>query len=235
MAYREYSGNLFNSEAQTLVNTVNCVGAMGKGVALEFRRRFPEMYEDYRARCQHGELRPGGILLYKGCEPWILNVAVKDHWRLPSRLPWVESCLRSFSDSYLRMGITSIAFPWIGAMNGGLPWPEVHQLMRRYLMGLPSVEIEVVEFDPSVPDRLFLHLRDALWQLSPNDIAIGAGITRRAATLVVESIRTDAANSLAELCACEGLSGDCMDRIYRFANKLKTDQPAGPQLTLLGI
>src|SRR5438876_270663 len=96
MPLKEYKGNLFNSSAQTLVNTVNCVGIMGKGVALEFRRRFPEMFETYRQMCEQGLVKPGQILPYKKGSPWILNFAVKNDWKHPSRMEWVESCLERF-------------------------------------------------------------------------------------------------------------------------------------------
>src|SRR5437588_12069599 len=107
----ELKGNLFNSTAQTLVNTVNCVGVMGKGIALEFRLRFPEMFETYRKVCEDRKLRPGQILPYRKAHPWILNFAVKDDWKHPSRLEWVEACLERFAANYRQLGITSVAFP----------------------------------------------------------------------------------------------------------------------------
>src|SRR5438094_1301502 len=104
MPYREYKGNLFASQAQCLVNTVNCVGVMGKGVALEFRRRFPRMFEEYRRACEAKTLRPGQILPYTKEKPWILNFAVKDDWRYPSKLEWVEGWLHKFVVNYHRLG-----------------------------------------------------------------------------------------------------------------------------------
>src|SRR5436190_19405023 len=80
-------GNLLNSSAQTLVNTVNCVGVMGKGIALEFRKRFPEMYSDYLKRCRAGQVRLGEpYLVRRLLPPWIINFPTKQHWRAVSRL-----------------------------------------------------------------------------------------------------------------------------------------------------
>lgn len=80
-------GNLFDSQAQTLVNTVNCVGVMGKGIALEFKKRFPEMYDDYARRCAAGEVRLGEPYLFRRpVLPWILNFPTKGHWRSVARL-----------------------------------------------------------------------------------------------------------------------------------------------------
>jgi O-acetyl-ADP-ribose deacetylase (regulator of RNase III) len=114
---------------------------MGKGVALEFRRRFPEMFEEYKKTCASGLLRPGQILPYTKQRPWILNFAVKDDWRYPSKMEWVDSCLRKFAKNYRRLRIHSIAMPWIGAMNGRLPWEDVHAVIRRHLEHLEDVDI----------------------------------------------------------------------------------------------
>ena len=100
MSYQELSGNIFSSKCQVLVNTVNCVGDMGKGIVLEFKRRFPEMEIEYKKFCASNELRPGGILPFRKNTPWIFNFAVKDHWRYPSKEIWVEDCLSKFRDNY---------------------------------------------------------------------------------------------------------------------------------------
>src|SRR5438477_12854925 len=93
------SGNLFESKAQTWVNTVNCVGVMGKGVALGFKERFPEMFADYEERCQRGEVQLGRPYLFKQLvEPWILNFATKHHWRQVTNLNDIVrglKCLKS--------------------------------------------------------------------------------------------------------------------------------------------
>lgn len=210
----EYRGNLFNSSAQTLVNTVNCVGVMGKGVALEFRLRFPQMFEAYRKVCEEERLRPGQILPYRAGHPWILNFAVKNDWKHPSRMEWVESCLNAFVGKYRELGISSIAFPWIGAMNGGLPWEEVHALMRSYLHPLEDVAIELVEFDPDAPDPIFRRIRETVQSARPTEFAALAGITRRAAELVTQAIQEQDIPSLARLCASPGLGKTTVERLY---------------------
>ena len=97
------SGNIFNSTADAIVNTVNCVGIMGKGLALNFKNRYPEMYRAYRFVCNKRQLRPGMILPYSklnDSEPLILNFAVKDHWRNPSRYE-CSSCSTCYTLSLL--------------------------------------------------------------------------------------------------------------------------------------
>jgi O-acetyl-ADP-ribose deacetylase (regulator of RNase III) len=127
-------GDIFRSRAQTLVNTVNCVGVMGKGIALGFKRRFPEMYDDYVARCERGEVKLGRPYLYRYVEgPWILNFPTKDHWRGRSQLGAIETGLRFLASNYEAWGISSLAVPPLGAGNGGLEWHVVGPTLFRYL------------------------------------------------------------------------------------------------------
>ena len=149
MSYKEVTGNLFNSKADALVNTVNCVGPMGKGVALEFRRRFPEMFEEYKSVCERRELKPGSILPYRKSQPWVLNFAVKNDWKHPSKVIWIEQCLEKFCQWYPKVGLKSVAFPWMGAMNGGIPLETIKDITRRYLSNLEDIDIEIYSFDPA--------------------------------------------------------------------------------------
>ncbi len=134
---RSTAESLFLSPAQTLVNTVNTVGVMGKGIALEFKKRYPRMFERYRMFCDDGSLTVGKLQLYKTPNKWILNFPTKEHWRGPSKLEWIESGLRRFAETYRERGIISASFPMLGCGNGGLPWDEVGPLMKRYLDPLP--------------------------------------------------------------------------------------------------
>ncbi|MGA4246942.1 type II toxin-antitoxin system antitoxin DNA ADP-ribosyl glycohydrolase DarG [Ralstonia nicotianae] len=136
-------GDMFASRAQTLVNTVNCVGIMGKGVAQEFKRRFPAMFDDYKARCDRNMVRLGEPYLYRDLSGlWVLNFPTKDHWRSPSRLRDVEAGLDYLASHIQEWGIESIAMPPLGCGNGGLDWAEVGPLIYRKLAQLPiSVEL----------------------------------------------------------------------------------------------
>ena len=231
MPLTELKGNLFNSTAQTLVNTVNCVGVMGKGVALEFRLRFPEMFEAYRKICDDRRLRPGQILPFRKGHPWVLNLAVKDDWKQPSRLEWVEACLQRFVANYRNLGITSVAFPWIGAMNGGLPWEEVHTLMRSYLQPLEEIDIEVIEFDPDVSDPFFVSLSRTVQSLDVSSFARKVGITQRAAAMVYHAIREEEIPSMVRLCALPGLGKTTVEHLYAYANTAREEVPTR-ELTL---
>ncbi|MGQ9779784.1 MAG: macro domain-containing protein, partial [Bacillota bacterium] len=127
-------GDLFASKAQTLVNTVNCVGVMGKGVALEFKKRFPKMYEDYVRRCKAGLVKLGKPYLYRNLTgPWILNFPTKDHWRSVSRLSDIVQGLEYLVKHYKEWGITSLAVPPLGCGQGQLEWRVVGPTLYRYL------------------------------------------------------------------------------------------------------
>lgn len=164
MSYLELKGNIFNSTAMAIVNTVNCVGAMGKGIALDFKLRFPEMFREYQRICFSHMLKPGQILPYTKSKPIILNFAIKDDWKDPSKEEWIEQTLIKFVDNYKLMGIKSIAFPWMGAMNGGIPFEIVQRLTRKYLANLEDIDVEVYEFDPDVPCALYKSLERIISQ-----------------------------------------------------------------------
>jgi O-acetyl-ADP-ribose deacetylase (regulator of RNase III) len=130
---RFVSGNILHSRAQTLVNTVNCVGVMGKGIALAFKRRYPEMFEDYVARCRRGEVRLGRPYLYKADDHWIINFPTKQHWRAVSRLQDIVDGLEYLEKHYKQWGITSLAVPPLGCGNGQLEWKVVGRTLARHL------------------------------------------------------------------------------------------------------
>lgn len=126
-------GDILQSKAQTLVNTVNCVGIMGKGIALEFKKRFPKMFEDYAERCERREVKLGVPYLYKTLlPPQIINFPTKDHWKSVSRLGDIERGLQHLLSHYKEWGVTSLALPPLGCGNGQLEWKAVGPLIYRY-------------------------------------------------------------------------------------------------------
>jgi O-acetyl-ADP-ribose deacetylase (regulator of RNase III)/uncharacterized protein YwgA len=132
-------GDVLDSKAQTLVNTVNCVGVMGKGIALEFKERFPEMFNDYVQRCNRNEVRLGRPYLYKRLTPpWILNFPTKGHWRSVSRIEDIIKGLKYLLQHYKVWGITSLAVPPLGCGQGQLEWKIVGPTLYRYLIQLDT-------------------------------------------------------------------------------------------------
>jgi O-acetyl-ADP-ribose deacetylase (regulator of RNase III)/uncharacterized protein YwgA len=141
--FKALLGDMFESKAQTLVNTVNCVGVMGKGVALEFKKRFPDMYEDYARRCQRREVKLGEPYLYRDLSGTsIVNFPTKDHWRSSSRIADIDRGLDYFVAHAGQWGVSSVAMPPLGCGNGGLEWSEVGPLIYRKLVA-SGVDVEL--------------------------------------------------------------------------------------------
>ena len=132
------SGNLFESPAHVLVNTVNTVGVMGRGIAKTFKRIYPEMFSEYQVRCQNKKLQIGNLFLYKTNNKWILNFPTKRHWRNPSRPEYIERGLQKLVSIYSSIGIHDMAMPLIGCGNGELDWPsQVRPIVEKHLKNLP--------------------------------------------------------------------------------------------------
>lgn len=139
-------GDMFASDMQTIVNTVNCVGVMGKGIAQIFKKKYPEMFEDYSELCERDEVQLGKPYHYKdfgGVS--IINFPTKGHWRAATRLEDVENGLDYFVNHFRKWGITSVAFPPLGCGNGGLDWASVGPLMYSKLR---DIEIPVEIYAP---------------------------------------------------------------------------------------
>ena len=142
--------DLFDSPAQTLVNTVNTVGVMGKGIAKEFKARYPAMYRSYRKLCDNNDLDVGMLHLWRGSDKWVLNFPTKTTWRKPSKIEYIESGLKKFKAKYEDWQISSVAFPPLGCGNGDLDWGAVKPLMLDYLS---SVRIPIYIYEKHVSER----------------------------------------------------------------------------------
>ena len=144
-------GNLLESEAEALVNTVNTVGVSGKGIALMFKDAFPDNFRKYVAACDAGQIEPGGLFVTERHDMlgprFIINFATKQHWRQPSRLNWIQQGLTALRAEIEARAIRSIAIPPLGAGNGGLAWGEVKPLIAGALTGI-SCRILVYEPTP---------------------------------------------------------------------------------------
>lgn len=130
-------GDIFESPAQVIVNTVNTVGVMGKGLALSFKKRYPKMFDRYKIACEKKQLTIGKLMLFYEPDHWLLLFPKKENWRNPSKLEYIEKGLMKFEATYADKNITSIAFPRLGCGNGELDWNDVQPLMERYLKKLP--------------------------------------------------------------------------------------------------
>jgi O-acetyl-ADP-ribose deacetylase (regulator of RNase III) len=143
------SGNILDSKAQALVNTVNCVGVMGKGLALQFKTRFPDNYLDYKRACDLGLVTPGKMHIHHapvGQQPlYIFNFPTKRHWRDNSRIEDIDSGMLDLVKQIKDRGITSIAIPPLGCGLGGLDWGRVLPIILNNLRHLHDVNVKVYQ------------------------------------------------------------------------------------------
>ncbi|MCD6512809.1 MAG: macro domain-containing protein [Thermoplasmata archaeon] len=135
--------NIFQSKADAIVNTVNCKGVMGKGLALQFKKKYPKMFKEYKKKCDKDEIKIGILDTYKAEDGrLIINFPTKYDWRNKSRIEYIEAGLRYFVEHYKEWGIKSVAFPQLGCGEGGLEWNTVKKIMEKYLSNL-DIEIEI--------------------------------------------------------------------------------------------
>lgn len=139
------TGNLLEADTEALVNTVNTEGVMGKGIALQFKKKFPEMYEEYRRACEAGEVQPGRMHVFERKDMlnprFIINFPTKRHWRSPARMEDLEAGLRALVAEIKKRNIRSVAVPPLGCGNGGLDWAIVRPTIEKTLSELKDVRI----------------------------------------------------------------------------------------------
>jgi len=153
-------GNIFSTKCDCIVNTVNCVGFMGRGIALEMSIRYPEMEKAYKEKCEANAIEIGSLWLYSpqdGSQK-ILNFPTKIDYKYPSKIEYLEKGLETFKKEYRTYGINSIAFPVLGTQNGKINFDIALNLMSKYLSSLDDLDVEIYILDSLnfEKDRLFL-------------------------------------------------------------------------------
>jgi O-acetyl-ADP-ribose deacetylase (regulator of RNase III) len=220
MAINVIEGNIFTSTAQTLVNTVNCEGVMGAGIALECRLRYPDMFERYQQFCTSGQLAPGKLWLYKASDRWVLNFPTKLQWKLPSKLSYLEQGLANFVQTFEQRGISSIAFPLLGADRGGLDKEQVLALMQKTLAPVAAcIPVEIYLYRPDATDDLFGLFASKLQHLDAQQLKLQTGITlKRLETLqqAVASGRYAQINQLADL---PGIGLKTLEQVFQYCQQ----------------
>ncbi len=136
-------GDLLQADTEALINTVNCVGVMGKGIALQYKRRYPDMFAAYQKACKRGEVAIGKMFVYETGQlegpKYIINFPTKKHWRSPSQLSYIDDGLIDLIRVIRDLNITSIAVPPLGAGNGGLDWSDVEPRLVKAFSQIPDV------------------------------------------------------------------------------------------------
>lgn len=147
-------GNILKDESEAIVNTVNCVGVMGRGIALQFKNAWPENFKAYEAACKRAEVQPGRMFVFDTEQltlpRFIINFPTKRHWRGKSRIEDIEAGLVALAAVIKGRGIRSIAIPPLGSGLGGLEWAEVRPRIESALAALPDVRVRIYEPNGSI-------------------------------------------------------------------------------------
>jgi O-acetyl-ADP-ribose deacetylase (regulator of RNase III) len=223
MPVKHIKGNIFNSKCQTIVNTVNCVGVMGKGIALVHKLRYPQMYKEYKEHCKNKLIKTGLLWLYTKQEnaPWILNFPTKFHWKYPSKIEWIEQGLQKFVETYEQKGITSVAFPLLGTHNGGLDADEIKNLMNHYLEKC-KINIEIYDYDPNAKDDLFATFKEKWLSLNEDKIKEETGIQPQYARRISEVIQSGETNSMISLANYNGIGEKTLEKAFGYVLNANT-------------
>ncbi|HEY9622528.1 MAG TPA: macro domain-containing protein [Crinalium sp.] len=173
------SGNLLKANAEALVNPVNCVGVMGKGLALQFKQAFPENFEEYQRACQDGEVKPGQMFIvptgYLTHPRYIINFPTKRHWKNLSRIEDIEIGLQALIEAVRWLKIRSIAVPPLGCGNGRLAWSRVAPMIEVAFAQVPDVWVLIFKPPAAKPETVSQHLFSTTHPRScPADCADGA-------------------------------------------------------------
>lgn len=170
------SGDLLKqTDVDAIVNTVNCVGVMGKGIALQFKNKWPDNFVAYQTACKTGLVRPGRMMVFDAgayAQPhYIINFPTKDHWRGKSQLAFIREGLQDLVAQVRVLGIRSIAVPPLGCGNGGLDWAEVRPLIESAFAALPDVDVRL--FEPGdAPAPKSMEVRTHRPKMTPGRAAI---------------------------------------------------------------
>lgn len=175
------TGDMFDANAEAIVNTVNCVGIMGRGIALQFKKRFPDNFRYYETACKRKEVVPGKVLVYETGNminpKYIINFPTKRHWRGASRIEDIETGLAALVDVIRELNITSIAIPPLGCGLGGLDWDLVRSKMETILGGLIDTRIDIYQPGEAPQAAQMVHNRQVP-VMTPGRAAL-VGLTRR--------------------------------------------------------
>jgi O-acetyl-ADP-ribose deacetylase (regulator of RNase III) len=193
------------------------VGVMGKGIALVYKLRYPQMFDIYQDYCKRHLISIGKLWLYKGdgTDPWVLNFPTKFHWKYPSKIEYIEQGLKKFVDTYDKCGITSVAFPMLGTHNGGLDKDAVRTLMINYLSQC-NIPIEIYDYDPMASDDLFETFKEKWFSIPSNELKKVTQIRQKKQIDIIDNaLRCDNLKSMISLISYPGIGIKTMERCFK--------------------
>jgi O-acetyl-ADP-ribose deacetylase (regulator of RNase III) len=209
-------GNIFSSNSQTIVNTINTDGVMGAGIALEFKLRYPKMFDRYVELCEERKIDIGLLWIYKhSSDRWILNFPTKRSWKYPTKLEYLEKGLKKFLDTYEYKNIKSIAFPILGASKGGLSEDTSLSIMEKYLKNC-RIPVEIYKYDPNAYDDLYLKFKELFFKLDVESISQRSKIRKNYVNKIREALKNPEIRSISRLATVKGIGLVSLEKSFRF-------------------
>jgi O-acetyl-ADP-ribose deacetylase (regulator of RNase III) len=216
-------GNIFTTQCQTIVNTVNCVGVMGAGIALECKYRYPKMFEQYVKLCNEGKLDIGLLWIFKeSLGRWVLNFPTKKHWKDYSREEFLHAGLEKFESTYKSRGIESIAFPILGAQNGGISGEKSLSIMLGYLDRC-DIPIEIYQHDPHTLDDKYFEFKCSFLLMSDLDVKQQTGLRIDLVQRVRDALHDSSICQLNQLARVKGIGDKTLERVFSYVTERGKD------------
>lgn len=218
MSIEVIDGNIFTSKCQVVVNTINCVGVMGAGIALEYRLRYPEMYSKYVELCDEKKIDIGLLWVFKKGDKWILNFPTKKHWKYPSKEEYLHAGLEKFISTYSDRGIKSIAFPLLGADKGGISSDVSLKIMRSHLEKVESdISIEIYKYNPKAKDELYERAKKIFLKESVDLISKEAKLSKNCILKIRDAMNSPGVVQLNQLVKINGVGTKTLEKIFKFS------------------
>jgi O-acetyl-ADP-ribose deacetylase (regulator of RNase III) len=217
----EKIGNIFTTKCQTIVNTINCVGVMGAGIAYEFRLREPKMFEKYKELCSQKSIDIGILWIYKTDKYNILNFPTKYDWKYPSKEEYLHKGLQKFVDTYKQKNITSVAFPLLGADRGGIPAQKSQAIMEQYLSQC-DIDVEIWHFDPTAKDDMYEEFKAIFQEIDDNTIKTDTKIRIDIVKKIRNALNDSQINSLSGLLRVKGVGDKSLEKLFSYIKSYKS-------------
>jgi hypothetical protein len=186
---------------------------MGAGLALECKLRYPEMYSQYVKLCNNGAIDIGKLWLYKSPARWVLNFPTKRHWKHPSKESYLRLGLDKFLNTYASRGITSAAFPLLGAQHGGLDQDQSLDLMQHYLQNC-SIPIDIYKYDPKAPDDLYEVFKSKIMGEPIDALMRATGLRSNSIQLLKEAVASPQIYQLNQLAGIKGIGDKTLEAAF---------------------
>lgn len=215
----EIHWNIFDSNCDFLVNAVNCVWIMGKWIALEFKTRYPDMFNDYKIKCQDNLLNIWQLLIYKWENKTIINFPTKKHWKDLSSISIIESWLKTLLKNYKEYGLKSIAFPQLWTSLGWLDRNLVKERMYYYLNQMEDVYIEIYSFNKESDDALFNKLIIKLNSLNSINFKNEIWLKEKEAKIFYRAFKDKTIKNMNDIHKINWITTNWLKKIYIFAKE----------------